>query len=357
LYASEEEYVLSRFARRGVANAKTPWWLLLALCVGCSSSLDLSLENKTCSGSGACLPGYVCSPERICVREAEPVQREPDAGMERHDAAAPDASPVDPPIMQPPAAGMSGGPGAGAGGETQVMTGTAGAASGAAGGAGEPVPACPSPAALCDGRCVVLDTDPEHCGACGRLCQAPALGAARCAQGACAAVCPAPLLLCDGRCIDAASDVAHCGGCGKVCLAAVGGEAVCTRGGCGLACSAGLDACSGACVKLADDRNHCGACDTACPAQQMCVQGVCTAPEPEEPPGVNVVELRRLLAQYGITLEQFASLLGMRVDELPGAHITVTDLARVGLTRARLQQLGITRAELERAGIDVSVGW
>lgn len=72
---------------------------------------------------------------------------------------------------------------------------------------------CTPPERTCDGRCVDLGANPEHCGACGVAC-----GAGRfCVGGVCGALCAAPRILCAGACVDPESDPEHCGGCGIVC--------------------------------------------------------------------------------------------------------------------------------------------
>lgn len=83
---------------------------------------------------------------------------------------------------------------------------------------------CRSGYTTCEGRCVNLQTSPEHCGACGVVC------AQACGAGACVdASCPGFVLSCDGACVDPMSDPEHCGGCGERC----GPEEQCDAGICG----------------------------------------------------------------------------------------------------------------------------
>jgi hypothetical protein len=42
---------------------------LTLVALGCNSDLDPNLAGRPCSESGECLPGYVCSPARLCVAE------------------------------------------------------------------------------------------------------------------------------------------------------------------------------------------------------------------------------------------------------------------------------------------------
>ena len=44
---------------------------LLLCALGCSNSIDATLHGRPCGEAGECLPGYVCSPERLCVLASE----------------------------------------------------------------------------------------------------------------------------------------------------------------------------------------------------------------------------------------------------------------------------------------------
>lgn len=77
----------------------------------------------------------------------------------------------------------------------------------------DPAPVCELGELRCGERCVRPDTDPEHCGGCGRACA----GDEVCAGGACAARCEEPFAWCDGACVDLGSDPDNCGGCGIRC--------------------------------------------------------------------------------------------------------------------------------------------
>jgi hypothetical protein len=170
----------------------------------------------------------------------------------------------------------------------------------------------------CDGRCVVLVSDPSNCGACGNVC---ALGAA-CVAGACAsagdgsvgdgAAWPPDAWLGDRdgaapdawSAVDAWSDVD--GGTPDASASDVDAssdseagaprDATTTSPDGGLvdvdawtdpdggvpACDVGELLCDGVCVRVGADPMHCGACGVACAADEVCSAGVC---EMTCPPG------------------------------------------------------------------------
>lgn len=80
-------------------------------------------------------------------------------------------------------------------------------------GAETDAPMCSDIETLCDGRCANLDVDPDHCGACGIVCDA---GFA-CDRGECRDSCRNGRELCGRFCIDANLDPDHCGGCELPC--------------------------------------------------------------------------------------------------------------------------------------------
>lgn len=75
--------------------------------------------------------------------------------------------------------------------------------------------------------------------------------------------------LCDGACFKLQTDPRHCGTCGRACAA----EEPCVAGQCG--CAPGQKACARECRNLQFDRDHCGACGNACASDRYCVQGTC----------------------------------------------------------------------------------
>jgi len=75
------------------------------------------------------------------------------------------------------------------------------------------VPSCPTGQTLCSGQCIDLQTNPQSCGACGRVC---AQGQT-CVNGACTLVCPTGQVNCSGACVDVRTNAANCGACGKSC--------------------------------------------------------------------------------------------------------------------------------------------
>ena len=159
----------------------------------------------------------------------------------------------------------------------------------------DPPPACDPPSRLCDGTCVDVGSDPNHCGGCDSACEANDLCAGgtccdpqlvcgnrccelfqRCVDGECRdrpVNCAAPLKPCDGFCVDTGSDPNNCGGCGKVCAA----DKVCANGHC--ICPAGTAECGGACVDLRGDELNCGGCGKVCARGKECAGGACVCPQ------------------------------------------------------------------------------
>lgn len=99
--------------------------------------------------------------------------------------------------------------------------------------------------------------------------------------------CKDPKTKCGATCKTLQSDPRHCGGCGKACAA---GES-CVSGHCtaGTSCPAGLTRCR-ACVDLASDRANCGICGHSCAAGETCQSRICVAtscPSGQHDCGVN----------------------------------------------------------------------
>lgn len=133
---------------------------------------------------------------------------------------------------------------------------------------------CESSNFLCD---VDLRTDPQNCGACGRVCpRATPREAFTCVEGECVLACNQsgiPTLDCDGLpdngCEADPGTDDHCSSCGDVCDP---NNACINRGsffdvdyGCG--CLPGTEACGDfftPCSDLKTSDDHCGACETAC---------------------------------------------------------------------------------------------
>jgi hypothetical protein len=82
--------------------------------------------------------------------------------------------------------------------------------------------------------------------------------------------CNGNLTDCGGQCVSLADDPEHCGACGVVCNA----TSTCGGGNCN-PCPAGQSACGNQCFDLQTDPNHCGTCPTLCQAGHACVGGVC----------------------------------------------------------------------------------
>ncbi|MCZ7685968.1 MAG: hypothetical protein M5U28_47305 [Sandaracinaceae bacterium] len=123
---------------------------------------------------------------------------------------------------------------------------------------------CPPGQVVCGGRCVDLQSDPDHCGTCVRRC-----GEGRvCSNGMC---CTEGQANCDGTCIDVLSDNSNCGGCDVACS----GDDYCSVGTC---CPPGTADCGadGTCNSLTSNAN-CGRCGNSCPIfpPHTCRLGTC----------------------------------------------------------------------------------
>jgi hypothetical protein len=220
---------------------------LLGLSLGipaCEAGLDGGLEGKKCGSADECVAGYECDPSsKICVLLGS---------------------------IKPS------GSGTGAAGGDSTSSGQ-GASAGAGGcpGAGGCTAECGSGETNCNGKCIKLPTDPEHCGACDKPCPVPAGGAATCADSKCGVDCNPGLNECSGGCYDFLSEPEHCGDCETVCNT----DQVCTATGCATTCPDGFTNCGKACVDVQSNAQNCGGCDKPCAAPAnglaLCADGMC----------------------------------------------------------------------------------
>ncbi|WP_437976335.1 MXAN_6577-like cysteine-rich protein [Sorangium sp. So ce295] len=148
---------------------------------------------------------------------------------------------------------------------------------------------CPDGLSRCNGECVELEANADHCGACGDACEAGQL----CVKGRCSGgggeggggegggigtgvgggeACGEGQSDCSGKCVNLETDLRNCGDCDVECAEGH----VCADGSC--ACAGDLTACEGACVDVLSDRRNCGECESSCAPAQQCVDGVCTCP-------------------------------------------------------------------------------
>lgn len=123
---------------------------------------------------------------------------------------------------------------------------------------------CDDAHGLCGDACVLLSSDPHHCGACDNAC----VPNATCESGAC--VCGGEM--CDTMCVDPKTDENNCGQCGTKCPA----DKVCDGGEC--SCPAGQQACGNSCRDLSTDDDNCGQCGRQCSNVQSCEAGECSCP-------------------------------------------------------------------------------
>lgn len=86
--------------------------------------------------------------------------------------------------------------------------------------------------------------------------------------------CDGGLFLCGERCVDLDSDLAHCGDCDTAC----GAEERCVAGSCTEpepTCPEGQERCGEDCVDTSSDRSNCGACGKSCQAGERCEAHAC----------------------------------------------------------------------------------
>jgi hypothetical protein len=103
--------------------------------------------------------------------------------------------------------------------------------------------------------CENLTNDPNNCGACAHVCDAPANGSTSCVSSTCTPTCTGttPNLCASegtyGTCVSFSGDVNDCGSCGNVCGAGTNkpaptdGSSICASGTCDFTCEAGYTKC------------------------------------------------------------------------------------------------------------------
>src|SRR5690606_20529818 len=105
---------------------------------------------------------------------------------------------------------------------------------------------CPGDQVDCNGECTDIASSFVHCGGCNQLCSCDLdifplrVG---CENGSCQMV-ESPdgrVAYCDGVCVDLVTDPNHCGACGNVCE----DDAICVNGECG--CGDGERSCGEEC--------------------------------------------------------------------------------------------------------------
>ncbi|MEI8254886.1 MAG: FG-GAP-like repeat-containing protein [Deltaproteobacteria bacterium] len=143
----------------------------------------------------------------------------------------------------------------------------------------------------CGTSCVDAQRDPNNCGSCGHVCPPAANGSPACLAATCSLTCSpgfgnCDLALANGCERDLGSDPDHCGACGTVCAAPANGTPACLVGACGATCNAGFGDCdsiagNGCETNLRTSAANCAGCGTACPAvpngAALCAASVCSA--------------------------------------------------------------------------------
>jgi hypothetical protein len=104
--------------------------------------------------------------------------------------------------------------------------------------------ACPQGEMFCNGACISVVGNLDHCGECGFVCRSDAQTTRAC---------------CGYKCFDTSNDRYNCGGCGYqsssyICRT----DQICSNGQC--QCATGKADCNGTCVDTSSDPNNCGNC-------------------------------------------------------------------------------------------------
>lgn len=124
--------------------------------------------------------------------------------------------------------------------------------------------------------------------------------------------------------------------------------------GMAMGCNAGLDRCEAACVDLQHNRNHCGRCDKHCNDKSVCIDGRCEKAANAPVAANDIAGLTRILALFGLGLEDLADVLGVEVDDLATTPITLGDLALLGIDEVTLGLVGLGLGTLALLGIELS---
>lgn len=138
---------------------------------------------------------------------------------------------------------------------------------------------CASGTRLCDGRCVNVDDDVDHCGRCNDRCDT-AIGEV-CADGDCECPGGSDGGVCGGQCVSLLT-TSHCGDCATSC----GDNAFCdaSRSNAVCACVNGYVDCGNGFCEVSNSNENCGECGRRCPAGTQCnADGECVC---DPAPGV-----------------------------------------------------------------------
>ncbi len=145
--------------------------------------------------------------------------------------------------------------------------------------------ACSEGLTCCNSACIDEGTDPDDCGACGRICATgeSCLGGACQPPTSCAtAGCSGGDTCCGETCVNTKVSPYHCGSCTNVCATG----ATCESGVCvsqptcngGPVCTGADTCCRSGCTDTRTNPQNCGVCEDICATGDTCQGGRCTAP-------------------------------------------------------------------------------
>ncbi|GEM_PF-5055554 len=196
--------------------------------------------------------------------------------------------------------------------------------------------ACPAAQEYCDGLCVSLESDLEHCGSCGNPC---ALGLF-CIGGECLVQCPEGQEELEGRCLLTCPEgqEPRDGECRLVCPEGEHEEnGVCvedpTLPG---ECPEGSKVCDGSCTDIMSDEQHCGDCNVPCFGGRACLEGNCLCPVGTGPLGDQCTAGAGKLSVYPEEIDFGARLPGFVSMETLKLYSTVGGVGGAEITGIRI---------------------
>ena len=125
---------------------------------------------------------------------------------------------------------------------------------------------------------------------------------------------------CDGRCVDLRSDPNHCGTCEHACA-----TGICQDSQCSIACEGDSHRiCQGKCVDITSDENNCGSCQASCGDNMACQSKQCVCKESYSDCDGNILN----------GCETFSETCACRLGQTTSCYPTDNKYINVGICKA-----------------------